>query len=197
MTRDEFAKEFKGLHARFPGFIMPDPKTVLATYFQDLQFYPLVVFKKGMQEALAKNPTYFPTAAELKAGCETVKAVQQAKGSIPRKRYDEGEHANCLVHGKPQVVSGPRRQLCELSSYEGGHVLCPGVIRPVCPECGQYQEPWHNPLILMFIEKFPTETAGWSAWHKGNLLCERCAPGLDGPHWVEALHQRRTAEVRR
>lgn len=193
MTKQEFKREFDGLHARYPGFVMPEPKSVMRIYYQDLGLFSTETLRRAIPEIMAASPLYFPTAAVIVKACEAAQAITAMQGRIPRPKYYPAEHG-CNLH-KKQEMSQARRLLFEVSPYEGFHVLCRGEMHSVCPECGTVQAPFENPFIVLLMEQYPEETQGWNSDHKGNLLCKGCET-IDGPFWISKLNSRRL-EARR
>ena len=195
MTKQEFKKEFDGWHARYPGFTMPEPKIVMAIYYQDLQHFPLEVIRKAMPDVFAATPNFFPTAPIIKRACEAAIIAKETQGHLPRAKYHSAEH-DCKLKGQKQSMSKARRLLFEISPYESFHVLCWYDFRPICPECGVSQQPWENPLIVSLMEQYPDDTELWCPLHKGTLLCEICQNTITGFDWIKRVYERRAAEAK-
>ncbi|HVN82271.1 MAG TPA: hypothetical protein VMW38_25020 [Terriglobia bacterium] len=197
MDKKEFEREFKELHARFPGFNMPEPRIVMSIWYQDFQSYAVPLFKRAVADVLSNRPSFFPSSADIKVACESIVATQQYQGKIPHPKYPPAKHPNCHVHDVIQNIAGPRRRLYALYPYEGTHVLCRGEMNPVCPECGTFLDPWENPFIQLMMKLYPAETVGWNPLHKGNLPCPACSSLVDGIDWIAKVNNRRQAEARR
>lgn len=175
MTKAEFKKAFDELHARYPGFQMPEPKMVMAIWYEDLKRFSLKTFQRSMAEILRQEPQYFP-------GCGTVKRVLEAEehgaymaGCYPEPRFAPFDHG-CKL--KPQTAKGPRKLLYILCPYEALHILCRlkgEEFQVRCPWCGVEQKSWSNPFVELLMKMHPVETKGWNPTYKGLMLCETCA----------------------
>lgn len=200
MTKAEFKKEFDFWLLKYPNnpvranFDDKGQVQVMASYYDDLKYYEISLLRRAMEYVLQESPIYFPTSPVIKSSCESVLKVKLAEGHLPRARYGHADHG-CHLEGR-QSMSHARRLLFELAPYEGFHVLCWGEAHPVCPECGQLQPQWENPMIVELMRLYPDDTELWNPTHKGTLLCEICR-NIDGIDWVKKVYDRRAAEVRR
>lgn len=188
MTKPEFKKAFKELHARYPGFVMPEPEAVCDIWFEDMKRFSLGIFRRSLPLIVDRCPAYFPGAGMVVQIVESVLAESIISSREPRARYEPYSHGCNLQQGRTEVQF-PRKLLYMMEPYEGLHVTCHSSqpFIPRCPWCGIEIAPFVNTFISMLMEKYPDQTECWNAWHKGLQLCGRC----EGLRWPQDFTGRR------
>src|ERR1039458_2817054 len=132
VTRAEFNTAFKALHSRYPGFAMPDPKSVGDIWFQDLKRYSLKTLNRAIPQIEEATPQFFPTCGVVRNICQGIVEIDHIQR--PTKWIEPHDHG-CGLSGKIEI-SGIRALLYHASPYEALHVKCTGMMVPRCPACG-------------------------------------------------------------
>jgi len=170
-------------------------------YFELLQDIPAQLLKRMIMLACRYTkapPGTLPTVGEIRSYLEQAQRQLDRENTPARLRTPtplgspdphechaevamlRAEQAKPPRERKKLLLGSARGFLANLNSYEAWHVKCgsKGEIHPVCPSCGRrWEHAVINPVIVELAKLFPAETADWSPYHKGLMLCETCAEG--------------------
>ncbi len=170
----KFTRLIKDFEAALgPGMRTPEYREEVVRWrkavFQKVERFDEDVVRKALDSLSDSAEKWLPPAGAILAACEDAakKPVERQK---PKSRRMTHQCITC-------TENSALRDLAAILPYEAAHVGCP-ITQAICPMCAKHFQQV-NPIIGSLMAARPDETVGWTAWHKGYLICEKCAEGGD------------------